>query len=107
MTRTNRGAAGISGRVVFADFFLLGSSKKSFGKNSDSPIQKGVPLDYENNGNNLVLYAGWLCKPDIVRFFLQKGLPPNLTDEANLRRPSDGNLACYQEAKILIDQLSK
>ncbi|TCV78963.1 hypothetical protein EDE11_12330 [Methylomonas methanica] len=37
VTRTNRGAAGISGRVVFADFFLLGSSKKSFGKNSDSP----------------------------------------------------------------------
>ncbi|MDT4292252.1 ankyrin repeat domain-containing protein [Methylomonas sp. MO1] len=70
-------------------------------------FQKGVPLDYENNGNNLVLYAGWLCKPDIVRFFLQKGVPPNLTDEANLRRPSDGNLACYQEAKILIDQLSK
>lgn len=70
-------------------------------------FQKGVPLDYENNGNNLVLYAGWLCKPDIVRFFLQKGLSPNLTDEANLRRPADGNFAFYQEAKILIDQFSK
>ncbi|WKJ92711.1 hypothetical protein QZJ86_10665 [Methylomonas montana] len=26
-----------AGRNIFADFFLLGCSKKSFGKNSDSP----------------------------------------------------------------------
>ncbi|MEI8572653.1 hypothetical protein U737_07815 [Methylomonas sp. LW13] len=70
-------------------------------------FQKGVPLDYENNGNNLVHYAAWLCKPDIVRFFLQKGLSAKITNASDLRHPADGNLACYQESKALIDQLSK
>jgi hypothetical protein len=36
-TALNRGAEGISGRVVFCRFFLAGCPKKSFRKNSDSP----------------------------------------------------------------------
>ncbi|TCV77381.1 hypothetical protein EDE11_1296 [Methylomonas methanica] len=35
--RTNLGAEGISGQLIFADFFRREARKKSFGKNSDSP----------------------------------------------------------------------
>lgn len=69
--------------------------------------EKGVPLTYENNGNNLVLYAAWLCKPKIVRFFLQKGFLSNLDQKSIPGRPQNANLACFDGSKELFNHLIK
>lgn len=70
-------------------------------------FDKGVPLTYENNGNNLVLYAAWLCKPEIVRFFLKNGLLPNIDQNSIPHRPQNANLACYDGSKELFNHLLK
>ncbi|AMK78753.1 hypothetical protein A1342_09355 [Methylomonas methanica] len=65
--------------MIFADFFLLGSSKKSFGKNSDSPAK------YYANVFFLVQQrlptAGYVSKRDLkkrrafkLRRFWQRGV---------------------------------
>jgi hypothetical protein len=65
-------------------------------------FEKGVPLTYENSGNNLVLYAAWLCEPEIVSFFLKKGLTPNLDQGSKLRHPKNGNIACYEKSQRIL-----
>ncbi len=45
--------------------------------------EKGAALNFENGVGNLVDYAGWLHQPDIVIFFLEKGLKPRSEKYSN------------------------